>query len=207
MMKTIRRSTFETNSSSCHSVTLFKNRKDWDDFVSHKVYINRGMYDIDEHTERFNIIDSENRDEYIKDLDEIYQYVKKALDSHIKGHFSSLPYEYTDIEIYELNYLKNNWSKDLMMKILLEPRDTQVCELEKPITVKYNWDSTGYTYNRLSVGDLYDFLFGYGKISEDIPDFYIYGDGYDGWKDAEVKEYIDKATGEELVLVTRDEEC
>lgn len=38
-MKTIRRGTFETNSSSCHSVTIML-KDDWEDYKNHKKFIN-----------------------------------------------------------------------------------------------------------------------------------------------------------------------
>lgn len=38
-MKTIRLGTFETNSSSCHSVTIML-KDDWEDFKNHKKFIN-----------------------------------------------------------------------------------------------------------------------------------------------------------------------
>ena len=205
-MKVVRRGTFETNSSSCHSVTIFKNGQDWEDFKNHKVYINREMYDIEEHTERINVINEENHDDYIVNIDRLYDTISEIFMDTDRLHDNYYS-QYNDKDMYIFNYLKKNMSKDLLMKILVSKADDVICELNPPIKVTYNYGSKRtYVYDKLETCDFYDFLFGYGRFSEEIPDFYVYGDGHE-WDDAMVKRYVDEDTGERIVVVSRDEEC
>lgn len=205
-MKTIRRGTFETNSSSCHSITIFEDGKDWEDFKNHLVYINRGMYDMEEHAERVNIITKENRDEYIVSIDHLYDKLTGILND--TPHLISSHYvQYNEKDEYIFNYLKNNWSVELMMKILTGKGGDVICTPDKPIKVRYYFDNEKvYTYDTLTASDFYDFLFGYGRFSDELPEFYVYGDGHE-WDEAKVKRFIDEDTGERLVIVIRDEEC
>lgn len=207
-MKTIRFGTFETNSSSCHSITIFENRKDWDDFKNNKTYINRGMYDMEEHAERVNIISDENRSEYIVDINDLYERVKEEIEERAVPLCSSRYHRYDEKDDYIINYLKDHFDFDLMLKILTGKGNEIVCNLEKPITIKSYYEDRYYVYNDLTISDFYDFIFGYGCLSENLPSFYVYGDGGDaGWTNAEVKEFVEKNTGEEFVVVVRDEEC
>lgn len=205
-MKYIRRGTFETNSSSCHSITIFQDGKDWDDFKNHLVYINRGMYDMEEHAERVNFITKENRDEYIVSIDRLYDKLTEILNDTprlINSHYV----QYNEKDEYIFNYLKKNWSHELMMKILVGKCDDVICTPDKPIKVRYYFDNEKvYTYDTLTASDFYDFLFGYGRFSDELPEFYVYGDGHE-WSEAKVKRFIDEDTGERLVIVIRDEEC
>lgn len=205
-MKYIRRGTFETNSSSCHSITIFQDGKDWEDFKNHLVYINRGMYDMEEHTERVNFITKENRDEYIVNIDHLYDKLTEILNDTprlINSHYV----QYNEKDEYIFNYLKKNWSAELMMKILVGKCDDVICTPDKPIKVRYYFDNEKvYTYDTLTASDFYDFLFGYGRFSDELPEFYVYGDGGE-WSEAKVKRFIDEDTGERLVIVIRDEEC
>lgn len=205
-MKYIRRGTFETNSSSCHSITIFQDGKDWEDFKNHLVYINRGMYDMEEHTERVNFITKENRDEYIVNIDHLYDKLTELLNDTprlINSHYV----QYNEKDEYIFNYLKKNWSAELMMKILVGKCDDVICTPDKPIKVRYYFDNEKvYTYDTLTASDFYDFLFGYGRFSDELPEFYVYGDGGE-WSEAKVKRFIDEDTGERLVIVIRDEEC
>ena len=41
-MKTVRFGTFETNSSSCHSLTVMR-KQDWEDFKNYKKFINSSI--------------------------------------------------------------------------------------------------------------------------------------------------------------------
>ena len=205
-MKYIRRGTFETNSSSCHSITIFQDGKDWEDFKNHLVYINRGMYDMEEHTERVNFITKENRDEYIVNIDHLYDKLTELLNDTprlINSHYV----QYNEKDEYIFNYLKKNWSAELMMKILVGKCDDVICTPDKPIKVRYYFDNEKvYTYDTLTASDFYDFLFGYGRFSDELPEFYVYCDGGE-WSEAKVKRFIDEDTGERLVIVIRDEEC
>lgn len=205
-MKYIRRGTFETNSSSCHSITIFQDGKDWEDFKNHLVYINRGMYDMEEHVERVNFITKENRDEYIVSIDHLYDKLTEILNDTprlISSHYV----QYNEKDEYIFNYLKKNWSAELMMKILVGKCDDVICTPDKPIKVRYYFDNEKvYTYDTLTASDFYDFLFGYGRFSDELPEFYVYGDGGE-WSKAKVKRFIDEDTGERLVIVIRDEEC
>lgn len=205
-MKYIRHGTFETNSSSCHSITIFQDGKDWEDFKNHLVYINRGMYDMEEHTERVNFITKENRDEYIVNIDHLYDKLTEILNDTprlINSHYV----QYNEKDEYIFNYLKKNWSAELMMKILVGKCDDVICTPDKPIKVRYYFDNEKvYTYDTLTASDFYDFLFGYGRFSDELPEFYVYGDGGE-WSEAKVKRFIDEDTGERLVIVIRDEEC
>lgn len=205
-MKYIRRGTFETNSSSCHSITIFQDGKDWEDFKNHLIYINRGMYDMEEHAERVNFITKENRDEYIVSIDHLYDKLTEILNDTprlINSHYV----QYNEKDEYIFNYLKKNWSAELMMKILVGKCDDVICTPDKPIKVRYYFDNEKvYTYDTLTASDFYDFLFGYGRFSDELPDFYVYGDGHE-WSEAKVKRFIDEDTGERLVIVIRDEEC
>ena len=208
-MKTIRFNTFETNSSSCHSVTVFKNPKDWEDFKNNKTYLRRDMYDMEEHVERVNIINNENRKEYIADIKDLYNRIKEEIDDLAVPLRYTRYCEYDDKDNFIAKYLKEHFDFELMMKILLEPGDTVVCVPPKPISVRSYYDvDRVYTYEDFKVYDFYDFLFGCGLSSDDLPKFYVYGDdGDSGWTRAEVKELVDKNTGEEFVVVVRDEEC
>ena len=205
-MKYIRRGTFETNSSSCHSITIFHDGKDWEDFKNHLTYINRGMYDMEEHTERVNFITKENRDEYIVSIDHLYDKLTEILNDTprlISSHYV----QYNEKDEYIFNYLKKNWSSELMMKILVGKGDDVICTPDKPIKVRYYFDNEKvYTHDTLTASDFYDFLFGYGRFSDELPEFYVYGDGGE-WSEAKVKRFIDEDTGERLVIVIRDEEC
>ena len=205
-MKYIRQGTFETNSSSCHSITIFQDGKDWEDFKNHLVYINRGMYDMEEHAERVNIITKENRDEYIVSIDHLYDELTEILNNTPSLRNSSYV-QYNEKDVYIFNYLKKNWSAELMMKILVGKSDDVICTPDKPIKIRYYFDNERvYTYDTLTASDFYDFLLGYGRFSEELPEFYVYGDGHE-WSEAKVKRFIDEDTGERLVIVIRDEEC
>lgn len=203
-MISIRNGTFETNSSSCHSVTIFKDPKDWEDFKNHKTFIRECMYDINEHTDIFNIIDSDNRLEYIKTFDEIYDIVKDSIE-HPDESICRRGYNCDEKDVKIFNYLRKNISKELLFKILTGNDDEEIVKLDTPITITYG-SGYQYTYENLKVYDFYDFLFGYGNLSSDLPKIYIYGNNGD-WEKADVKEYIEKNTNESLVLVTRNEEC
>ena len=205
-MKSIRRGTFETNSSSCHSITVFHDEKDWEDFKNHLVYINRRMYDMEEHAERVNIITKENRDDYIVSINHLYDKVTEVLNDtpNLRGYSYA---RYDERDEYIFNYLKKNWSAELMMKILVGKADDVICTPDKPIRVRYYFDDEKvYTYDNLTVSNFYDFLFGYGRFSDELPSFYVYGD-WSEWDEAKVKRFIDEDTGEKLVIVIRDEEC
>lgn len=206
-MISVRYGTFETNSSSCHSITIFRDKKDWDDFKNHFVYINRNAFEIDEHKTIFDVINSENRTDYIRPIHHLYEKISEFLDDTTDPFCSKYHSDAKDEAIWR--YLKDNWSEDLMIKILTANGKEIIFTPKKPVKVKYTWsgyESKVYTYNYFTVADFYDFMFGYGVIANELPKFYIYGDDGD-WQDAVVEEYINKETGKEMVMVTRDEEC
>lgn len=164
------------------------------------------MYDMEEHAERVNFITKENRDEYIVSIDHLYDKVTEILND-TPNLRSSYYVQYNEKDEYIFNYLKKNWSAELMMKILVGKSDEVICKLDPPIKIKYHFDVDRiYTYDELTASDFYDFLFGYGRFSDELPDFYVYGDGHE-WSEAKVKRFIDEDTGERLVIVIRDEEC
>lgn len=205
-MKTIRFGTFETNSSSCHSITIFEDGKDWEDFKNHLVCINRGMYDMEEHVERINFITKENRDEYLVSIDHLYDRITQVLED-TPNLRSSYYIQYNDKDEYLFKYLKKNWSIDLMNKIIFGKNADVICKLDPPIKVRYYFDrEKEYVYDELTVSDFYDFIFGYGRFSEDLPEFYVYGEG-SSWEESKVKRYVDEDTGERIVVVDRNEEC
>lgn len=210
-MKTVRFNTFETNSSSCHSVTVFKNPEDWKDFKNNKTGLRRIMYDIEEHSECVNIISDENRDEYIVDLKDLYNSMKEGVDNMTSPLRGSTYVSYNDKDNFIASYLKEHLDFSLMMKILTGGSMDIICVPPKPIVLRYSHydDVKTYTYDSLTVSDFYEFIFGYGRFFGDLPRFYVYGDECSnaGWTNAEVKELIDKNTGEEITVVIRNEEC
>ena len=165
------------------------------------------MYDMEEHAERVNIITKENRDEYIVSINHLYGKLTGILND-TPNLRSSYYVQYNEKDEYIFNYLKKNWSAELMMEILTGKGDDVICTPDKPIKeVRYYFDNEKvYTYDTLTASDFYDFLFGYGKFSDELPDFYVYGDGHE-WDEAKVKRFIDEDTGDRLVIVIRDEEC
>lgn len=206
-MKIIRRNTFETNSSSCHSITLFNNAQDWQDFKEHKTYINREMYNVEEHYTTFDVIDEKNHDDYIGSIQDLYNDVKERFDNVSKDSLRSYRYSngYDEKDDFMFNYLKKNLNEELFIKIITGKGDEEIVKPEKPIVVRYDRDHT-FEYDNLTVSDFYNYMFGYGCFIDDMPKFYIYGDDGD-WHNATVNEYIEKQTNKEIVMVTRDEEC
>lgn len=206
-MKVIRRNTFETNSSSCHSITLFNNAQDWQDFKEHKTYINREMYNIEEHLSSFDVIDEKNHDDYIGSIQDLYNDVKERFDNVSKDSLRSYRYSngYDEKDDFMFNYLKKNFNEKLFIKIITGKGDEEIVKPEKPIVVRYDRDHT-FEYDNLTVSDFYNYMFGYGCFIDDMPKFYIYGDDGD-WHNATVNEYVEKQTNKEIVMVTRDEEC
>ena len=210
-MKTVRFGTFETNSSSCHSVTVFKDAQDWKDFKEKKVYLRRDMFDMQEHEERLNVIDSSNKREYIRSLDELYEDVKDHIENDAgplrRSNYHNYNEGIAELEMETYKYLINYFSRELFDKILFEPGSVEVCKLNKPVEVCYDYSGSGkvYTYDALTVNDFYDYIFG-GVHFDEIPSFYIYG-MCDWDESAAVEEYTKKGTNEEMVVVTRDEEC
>lgn len=206
-MKVIRRNTFETNSSSCHSITLFNNAQDWQDFKEHKTYINREMYNIEEHLSSFDVIDEKNHDDYIGSIQDLYNDVKERFDNVSKDSLRSYRYSngYDEKDDFMFNYLKKNFNEKLFIKIITGKGDEEIVKPEKPIVVRYDRDHT-FEYDNLTVSDFYNYMFGYGCFIDDMPKFYIYGDDGD-WHNATVNEYVEKQTNKEIVMVTRDLEC
>lgn len=206
-MKVIRRNTFETNSSSCHSITLFNNAQDWQDFKEHKTYINREMYNIEEHLSSFDVIDEKNHDDYIGSIQDLYNDVKERFDNVSKDSLRSYRYSngYDEKDDFMFNYLKKNFNEKLFIKIITGKGDEEIVKPEKPIVVRYDRDHT-FEYDNLTVSDFYNYMFGYGCFIDDMPKFYIYGDDGD-WHNATVNEYVEKQTNKEIVMVTRDQEC
>lgn len=78
MLETIRRNTFETNSSSCHSVTTMPTDL-WTQFKNHEVVFKKGEWDIECHTSISTVLNEDNIKYVAIPFDKYYQSFHSAL--------------------------------------------------------------------------------------------------------------------------------
>ena len=163
-MITVRNGVFETNSSSCHVITIAR-RSDWTDFKSGKTGWKRNSYAIEEH----ETITYKLQDEDIIDLDEAFESVKKTLVAENDEAF----YNYFAEDLLAKNvwqYVKDNFSRK-MFDDFLNGNAQPTVTFDKPVVFHYKWsdkdvvynESTSEDINRIIYWALYD-MSGYDSI-------------------------------------------
>lgn len=109
-MKTIRNNTFETNSSSCHSVTLIS-KSDYKSLQDKIKY----PYDVDFWYEEHESTIIKLPSDKLRTVEEIYQDLTKVLNDTTK-ELSEYLQEHEKV-------VKENWSVDYVKKCLANPND------------------------------------------------------------------------------------
>ena len=213
-MITIRQNVFETNSSSCHSLTFFS-KSLWKDFIDRKVFIRRSSFsDWEIHTTKFDTIDKDSKEYYLISANDYYketvESIKTALSKPVSKYYSASDFEYAI-----MGYLKENISKELLQKILFGKSDDIIYNFKEPIVEDYgryhsdNRDHT-ITYTGITVSDLYGCIYNQDRF--DVEKVYIFGE--DTWNKDQVKywkvwvqdknESVKEENEEEIILIDRE---
>lgn len=164
MMVTVRNEVFETNSSSCHVITIAR-RSDWTDFKNGKTGWKKDSYAIEEHES----ITYKLQDEDIIDLDKAFEKVKKTLTAENDEAFNN---RFADDPLTKgvWQYVKDHFSRKMFDDFLNGYGQPRV-PFDNPITVHYKWSDKDVTYHE-SMSDTINYVIdwalcdmnGYGSI-------------------------------------------
>lgn len=189
-MFTIRQGTFETNSSSCHSLTVMT-KGIWDSFKKREVFIRCSHFSaIEIHTTVFDEINNENKDDYLVNAEDYYKEVVKEAKAYF-GSTLSNRYVYSSSEFNNAvdNFIKKNLTVEMVKDALLGKKDKKVLyTFNKPIVEDYShyhYDGLEHkiVYKNITVRDIYQRIFDNGDF--DVPHVYIYG--LYTWKKEDIK--------------------
>lgn len=139
MIVTVRNGVFETNSSSCHVITIAR-RSDWADFRSGKTGWKKSSYAIEEH----ETITYRLQDEDIIDLDKAFKKVKKTLTAENDEVFNN---RFADDPLTKnvWQYVKDNFSRKMFDDFLNGYGQPKI-PFDKPVVVHYKWSDKDVTY-------------------------------------------------------------
>lgn len=215
-MRTIRNGVFETNSSSCHSVTLMA-EADWEAVKSKELLIKRKPFDIVEHAERFNSALPNMQEEWDENVWHDYfitkqEYLQQFIDAwNSKGLDTLLEYfakNYSPSpsdEYYSAitKWVNCNLDNEKFHRVLLgeglgEYKDHLIV-FEQPVKLidysspDYNWKNGQYPTKdcyEFSSEDLWEYIHDSNLLGYlNVPEVYLYGDTDDGWLEKNAKTY------------------
>lgn len=204
-MKTIRNNVFETNSSSCHSVT-FCSGKDWNDFVNHKVCWVRENWEIEEHLDTTHTLDECDK----IDVNELFTKVFEVLNDPKKTKFLAT-YNYRSMDTDSgmlLDLAVFEWLKkevrtvDKFIEYCTSTNHDLRIKLEKPLDIKYSWNIEPSHYEDFGLYTIHDIL---KKVIEaaygcNFP--YFYGD--DCWDKEHAEMVVTGETPKEMQVEVED---
>ena len=144
MMTTVRNGVFETNSSSCHVITIAR-RSDWTDFKSGKTGWKKDSYAVEERES----ITYKLQDEDIIDLDEAFEKVEKTLTAENDEVFND---RFADNPLTKgvWQYVKDHFSRKMFDDFLNGYGQPRV-PFNDPVVVHYEWSDKDVTYNESTV--------------------------------------------------------
>lgn len=219
-MKTVRQSTFETNSSSCHCLQIMY-AQDWNNFKNGELFIKKDEFELGEHELKFFDMRPKIDEDFVENwrkwfiskdelVEKIYSFIKNEVEQNIR-----LFKENHDKLLWEIIVKKNE--KDLRDFILLflekKSQEDGLYVLEKFDKIVYKIGKNEYSEDKITVNDfetmLDDYSY-YNEIKEDCELPYFYHNVDDGWDSATVEEFIDaknKQQEKNIVFVDRTESC
>ena len=165
-MKTVRRNIFETNSSSCHALTVMSHSY-WDEFKAHNLFLINGVFEYEEHEDRYYDIRGKE-DEYFITFADFFKQVKAKVASYEYKYSYYFTESTNKFYEQEADILKKNFSKKFFLKLLDNCySDDYFIRFENPIEIKYSQGSS--IYDGLTWSQLFSTLtdvMGYNGMAE-----------------------------------------
>lgn len=180
-MNTIRYNVYETNSSSCHSIT-FCSGKEWNDFVNHKVCWIRDNWSIDEHSSTTHTVCDEDK----IDVTELFKKVLEILDDEPRflNSYSYRGYHPSEdidagmiLDLAVFRWLKKEITTvDKLVEYCTSTNDDLRIKLEKPFDVQYSWNDKPTHYEDFGLYSIRDVLKKIIELAYGCYFPYFYGD-------------------------------
>lgn len=155
-MRTIRRNVFETNSSSCHSISIFS-RNIWEKFQNGEIVFKPNTFDYEEHIDQTNRFSDENFEESFMSFDSFFEQTVELVNDYERpsSYETNSSRKYHDLRLYTF---KSLLTKDFLRNVLINSSSgVSVQSIQPPLVVDWHWGGTS-TYDRFTTSDMYEVL-------------------------------------------------
>ena len=219
-MRTVRQSTFETNSSSCHCLQIMY-AQDWNNFKNGELFIKKDEFELEEHELKFFDMRPKTDEDFVENWrkwfiskDELVEKIYSFIRNEVEPNINRLKESHTK-HLWEIVVKKDSKELHDFISIFIEKYNNQNYEykLETFDKIIYKVNDDEFFDDCITVDDfqmmIEDHSY-YNKVKEDCELPYFYGISDDGWCYAKVEEFIDaknKQQEKNIVFVDRTESC